>query len=180
VTLAWFDITRSNILTRDPLNSTLTVQIGEQSSDGIELAVALRPHPQWAIDASLSLLDARFDEFNERVAGVGVSRAGNLPPDVAEKVGDLWLSFYPDRDWRFAANAQYVGPRAANNANSITMQSYTTLGASVSHALAGGELTLRLRNLTDALYANRSYGNSGSQFLLGEPRAVELSWHGNF
>ena len=32
----------------------------------------------------------------------------------------------------------------------------------------------------DALYANRSYGNSGSQFLLGEPRAVELSWHGNF
>ena len=180
VTLAWFDITRSNILTRDPLNSTLTVQIGEQSSDGIELAVALRPHPQWAIDASLSLLDARFDEFNERVAGVGVSRAGNLPPDVAEKVGDLWLSFYPDRDWRFAANAQYVGPRAANNANSITMQSYTTLGASVSHALAGGELTLRLRNLTDALYANRSYGNNGSQFLLGEPRAVELSWHGSF
>lgn len=180
VTLAYFDIVRTDILTRDPLNSTLTVQIGEQSSNGVELAVALRPHPQWAIDASLSLLDARFDEFNERVAGVGVSRAGNLPPDVAEKLGDLWVTFYPSRDWRLAANVEYVGPRMANNANSITMDSYTTLGASISRTAFGGELTLRGRNLTDEVYANRSYGNNGSQFLLGEPRAVELSWHGSF
>lgn len=180
VTLAWFDIVRTDILTRDPLDSTLTVQIGEQSSDGVELAVALRPHPQWAVDASLSLLDARFDEFNERVAGGSVSRAGNLPPDVAEKLGDLWVTFYPDANWRLAANLEYVGPRAANNANSITMDSYTTLGASISRSAFGGELTLRGRNLTDEVYANRSYGNSGSQFLLGEPRAVELSWHGSF
>lgn len=180
ITLAYFDIVRSDILTRDPLDSTLTVQIGEQSSDGFELAVALRPHPQWAIDASLSLLDARFDEFNERVAGVGVSRAGNLPPDVAEKLGDVWVTFYPSRQWRLAASAEYVGPRTANNANSITMDSYTTLGASISRTAFGGELTLRGRNLTDEVYANRSYGNNGSQFLLGEPRAVELSWHGSF
>lgn len=180
VTLAYFDIVRTDILTRDPLNSTLTVQIGEQSSDGVELAVALRPHPKWAIDASLSLLDARFDEFNERVGAVSVSRAGNLPPDVAEKLGDLWVTFYPSRDWRLAANVEYVGPRMANNANSITMDSYTTLGASISRTVFGGELTLRGRNLTDEVYANRSYGTNGSQFLLGEPRAVELSWHGSF
>jgi iron complex outermembrane receptor protein len=180
VTFAYFDIVRTDVLTRDPLDPTLTVQIGEQSSNGFELAVALRPHPQWAIDANVSLLDARFDDFNERFGAVSVSRAGNLPPDVAEKLGDLWVSFYPNADWRLGANAQYVGPRAANNANSITMDSYTILGLSASRALFGGEITLRGRNLTDKVYANRSYGTAGSQFLLGEPRSVEVSWHGSF
>lgn len=181
VTLSLFDIERTNVLTRDPLNSTLTVQIGEQSSKGVELSAVLRPSDKWTVEGNASVLDAQFDKFFERVSGVGVSRAGNVPPDVPEKIANLWLTYRPNGDWRIGAGAHFVGQRAGDNANTPTkwMDGYTTYDALVGYKLGKGELMFTVRNLTDKLYANRSYGGGG-QFMLGEPRAAEISWHAAF
>jgi hypothetical protein len=37
-----------------------------------------------------------------------------------------------------------------------------------------------VRNATDAVYATRSYGSNGSQFVLGEPRSYEIAWRARF
>jgi len=50
----------------------------------------------------------------------------------------------------------------------------------LAYRLSLGEATLRVRNVTDAVYATRSYGVNGSQFILGEPRALEVSWRARF
>jgi len=179
-TVAWFDIERSDILTRDPNSPALTVQIGKQSSRGIEAALTLRPAPRWTVELNGSVLQAQFDNFIESVGGIAVSRAGLLPPDVPEKVGNVWLTYRPNGDWRFGGGLHYVGQRSANNANTVFMDAYTTADLWATYRLRPGNLMVRVRNLTDKVYANRSYGTNGSQSLLGEPRALEVSWSARF
>jgi iron complex outermembrane receptor protein len=179
-TVALFDIERTDVLTRDPLNPSLTVQIGEQSARGVEVALVLRPAPRWTLEINGSVLDAKFDNFNENVGGVAVSRTGNLPPDVPEELANLWATYRLNDDWRAGGGAHYVGKRTANNANTVFMDAYTTVDAWVAYRLKPGDLRLAVRNLTDEVYANRSYGTNGSQFILGEPRAIELSYSARF
>lgn len=181
VTVAVFDITRSDILTRDPANPAQSIQVGEQRSYGIELATALRPSSRWTVEANASLLNAEFEKFYESVSGVATSRAGNLPPDVPEKLANFWITYRPSREWRISASANMVGERSGDNANtpSFYMDGYTTYSAAVGRKLGKGELLLTVRNLTDKLYAERTY-NAGRQFMLGEPRAAEISWSATF
>ena len=68
---------------------------------------------------------------------------------------------------------RYVGERYADNANTVRVPDYTLFDAFVTYAPARlWNLTLRGRNLTDATYAIAHYGPT--QFILGEPRAIEL------
>ncbi|MDP3088356.1 MAG: TonB-dependent receptor [Methylotenera sp.] len=181
VTVALFDINRTDVLTRDPLNPAQSIQIGEQTSRGIELTATLRPTDQWTIEGNASILDAQFDKFYESVSGVAVSRAGNLPPDVPEKTANLWLTYRPNADWRISLGSHFVGKRSGDNANTPTkyMDGYATYDATLGYKLGKGELMLTMRNLTDKLYADRSYNNA-NQFMLGEPRAAEISWNAKF
>jgi iron complex outermembrane recepter protein len=181
MTVALYDIDRSDVLTRDPNNPAQSIQIGEQNATGIELSAVLRPSDQWTIEGNLSLVRAEFSQFFENVGGVAVSRAGNLPPDVPEKTANLWLTYRPNSDWRMSLATQYVGERSGDNANTPTkfMDGYTVFNATLGYRLGKGELMLSLRNITDKLYADRSYNNA-NQFMLGEPRAAELMWHATF
>ncbi|GJL56702.1 MAG: TonB-dependent receptor [Nitrospirales bacterium] len=174
-TLALFDLTRKNILTRDTSDPNTVQQIGQQSSQGIELAVGFRPTWQWAFDANLAFVDAQFDKFADRVSGVGVSRKGNRPRDVPKVLANVWTMFHPTEQWRIGAGIHYVGARWADRANTINMEEYFTVDAVLAYRYASGELSIHGRNLNDQLYANRSYGNS-SQVLLGESRAWEVMW----
>ncbi len=174
-TLALYDLTRENILTRDTSNPDTVQQIGQQSSQGIELALGYRPTEQWAFDANLALVDAQYDRFADNVSGVGVSRKGNRPTDVPEVIGNFWAMYQPTERWRLGVGVHYVGARWANRANTINMEEYVTVDAVLAFKYATGELSIHGRNLNDALYANRSY-NSGRQVLLGESRAWEVMW----
>jgi len=181
VTVALFDINRTDVLTRDPLNPGQSIQIGEQSSRGVEFTGALRPAEKWVIEGNVSILNAKFDKFYESVGGVAISRAGNLPPDTPEKNANLWLTYRPNNDWRISLASHFVSERSGDNANTATkyMHGYTTYDASLGYKLGKGELMLSARNLTNKLYADRTY-NGGNQFMLGEPRAAEISWSAKF
>lgn len=179
-TVAVYEIVRTDILTRDPVNPTLTVQIGEQSSRGVEADILWRPSAAWSVQVNGTVLDARFDRFVENVGGTPVSRAGNLPPDVPEKIGGAWIGWQASAKLRIGSGVRYVGRRAANNANTVWMPSYAVADAWLAYRLPLGEATLRVRNATDAVYATRSYGSNGSQFVLGEPRSYEIAWRARF
>ncbi len=174
-TLAYFDIVRNDILTRDPSAPTQTIQIGQQSSRGVEFDMAWRPVAGWSFGANGTWLKARYDRFIENVGGVATSRAGNLPPDTPERVGNLFVTWRPISDLRLSGSVRRVGARTTNNANTLVMPAYTTVDFGAGYRLPQGELALKLRNLTDKVYATRSYG-TGDQVLLGEPRAFEISY----
>jgi len=178
-TLSYFDIVRNNILTRDPNNPGTTIQIGQQSSKGFEFDVAWRPTAQWSFGVNGTWLEAQFDRFTESVGGVAVSRAGLLPPDTPERVAQVFATWRPTDAWRFNANLRRVGARTANNANTVILPAYDTLDLGAAWSLPLGEVALHLRNATDEVYLSRSYGG-GSQALLGEPRALEISYSVRF
>ena len=179
-TLSLYDITKEDLLSRDPDDPTRTVQVGEQSSRGVELMVGLRPTPRWSVDANVSVLDAKFDEFVADVGGTAVSRAGNVPRNVPEQVANLWVTHRLASAWDVGAGVRYVGRRFADDANTVRIPSYTVTDAFVAwNSGRNTTWTVRVRNLFDREYVIAPY-NSGNQFILGDPRSVELGVSARF
>ena len=172
-TFAYFDIVKEGLLTRDPRDPARTLQIGEQSSDGIELTAAIHPLSNLTLSGNFSRLNAQFDEFSEDIGGVAVSRASNLPPNVPETLGNLWLYYSPASYIDLGVGARYVGKRVADNANTIELDAYTTVDIFATWKYRWGALTVRGRNLSDEQYAIAPY-NDGTQVILADPRAYEV------
>lgn len=172
-TLAFYRIEQSNVLSRDPTNPAVTVNNGQVSSQGVELAAAWVPVRGLTLSGNLALLDAQFDALVE--AG-GVSRVGKVPPNVPRKTGNLWA------DYRFAGlplavgvGVRGVGSMFTNNANTVRINGHWLGDVHASWHIAPATLTLRVRNVTDKLYATWAGPSASNQVMLGEPRSVELS-----
>lgn len=177
-TLAFYQIDLNNILTRDASAPTLTVNSGKQSSRGVELAAAWRPTRQLSFSGNVALLDAQFDKLLE---SGNVSRAGNLPPNVAKRTGNLWFDYKLEgTPLKLGMALNHTGDRYTNNANTIKMKAFTTADAYASWRFASGDLTLRVRNLSDKLYASWNGANANDQVILGAPRSADLTYHVKF
>lgn len=169
-------IEQDDIVTRDPANANVSIQGGRQSSRGIELSASAALTRVLHVDASVALLDARFDELRE--AG-GVDRAGNVPPNVPEQVANLFASYRFERvPVTVGAGARHVGAFYTNNANSIRVAAHTVWDASVAYRLPFGEVALFGRNLGDTFYADWS-GGAADQIVIGAPRSIEMTFKVN-
>lgn len=163
-----------------PISPTVTEQAGQQSSRGIEVSVGVRPTPVLKIEANASILNARFDNFNQNVAGTIISRAGNVPQNVPEKVFNLGARYKFIPEVEGSAWVRHVGRRFTNVANTIPMPAYSVLDLSLGYKLnRANELRLWVRNATDKLYAQYR-GAGDNQVILGAPRSVELVYRGQF
>ena len=176
-TLAWFDITRKNILTRTgftPAGDEILQNIGKQSSDGLELALNWQLNPSWRIAGNYAYTRARFDEFNDF--------DGKTPPNVAKHVANFESSYRFARGVpiELGSSIRYVGERNANHANTIRLKGYTTVDAYAAWLSKYGRLTLRGRNLTDKDYVTWVDTFYPDQVLLGSPRSAELVFSAKF
>ncbi|KAB2927870.1 MAG: TonB-dependent siderophore receptor [Dechloromonas sp.] len=178
-TLAYYDITRRNIAVSDVNNPGTTIPVGQQSSRGIEVALAYRITSAWQLAGNLSLVDVRYDEFNETVGGVAVSRAGKQPANIPRRVGNLWLTYRPLANLELGSDLRHVSSRYANSANTLSDDAYTLLGAYASYQLdRRTRIVLRGKNLTDRIYAESFSGTN--MVYLGRPRTVDLSIQTSF
>ncbi|CAB3845061.1 TonB-dependent receptor [Achromobacter deleyi] len=174
-TLAAYHIRKNNLVTRDPNDPSLRIQVGEQSSRGLEATLGVELTPAWRVDLNAAVLRARYDDFSDSVNGTAVSRAGNVPTDVPERVANAWVSWKFAPQWTASAGVRYVGRRFADAANTLEMAGYTTTNLALQWE-PRRDLTLALRafNVFDRQYAETAYYNQ-TQWLLGEGRRVELS-----
>src|SRR5690606_35593955 len=179
-TLAAYHIRKKDLVTRDPDDPSLRVQVGSQSSRGLELTLGLDLGRDWRLDINGAILDARYDDYTDTSGGAAVSRRGNVPPDVPERLANLWLSWRFAPQWTASAGLRYVGKRFADSANQLEMAAYTTTNLALQWD-ARRDLTLALRayNVFDKQYAETAYYNQ-TQWLLGAERRVELSAHYRF
>ena len=185
LTAAWFDITRDDILERFALDSATT--IGGIESRGLELSVSSRPNDDARVGASVAWTDAEF------VPSANFVRfAGNTPPNVPTAVGNLWGSYrnVAGLPVELGGAVRLVGGRQANNANTITMNSYALADAYVALDLDRVRVTFGVDNLTDTAYASWTdifylgqtdpsfiYAN---QIMLGAPRTYSVMLHLQF
>jgi iron complex outermembrane recepter protein len=190
-TLALYDIRKNDLLTTSLVNGVSTSQtVGQQSSRGLEAAVAWRPNPAWQVGANAAWTRARFDDFAETVANpaagqagqpvtVLISRSGKTPPNVPQRTANVYVNFKPLTQWTVSAGVRYVSQRFANNANLIELDGFTLLDAAVEYTHRNWTATLRGRNLSDKLYADWAI-NQGLQQRVGDPRTFELALRHQF
>lgn len=177
MTLAGYWIRQDNIITRDPIDPTLSVQGGSRSSRGVELATSAALTKQFRVDGNLTLLDARFDRLIE--AG-GIDRAGNTPPRIPEFVANL-SGFYTFETLplTLSASLRRTGDFFTDNAEAVRVNGYTAIDAAIGWRVPFGQLTVRGRNLTDAFYVDYT-DVSTTQFQVAAPRSVDVTLSARF
>lgn len=173
--LALYQIDKKKLLSRSESNPTVTQQVGQQSSKGLEASVDLALTPTLRVEANAAALRARYDDFNEVVGGNLVSRDGNTPTGVPERMANLWVDWRFLPQWQALAGLRYVGPREVNSANTRQIGSYTVADALIYWNVRRDlRLGLEVGNLFDRDYP-LTFSNGGDQWLLGRPRTVMLS-----
>jgi iron complex outermembrane recepter protein len=173
-TLAAYEIVKNNLLTRDVNNPGLVLQVGQQSSRGIEASLGLALDHGWRIDANTAFLRAKYDDFAQSVGGVAVNYAGNVPVNVPQNVSNVWLGWAFAPDWFANAGIQIVGRTFADNANTLEMPAYTLVNAGLQWKPdRNTTVSLRVYNLFDKIYATSSYNDY--QWILGMPRTAQIA-----
>ncbi|GLH82846.1 TonB-dependent receptor [Bradyrhizobium sp. SSBR45R] len=172
-TLSAYEIVKNNLLARDPANPSVTVQVGQQSSRGVEASIGLVLDHGWRIDANTALLRAKYDDFVQSVGGAAVNYAGNVPVNVPQTVSNVWATWGFAPNWSANAGVQIVGRTFADNANTLVRPAYTVVNAGVQWKPdPNTTVSFRVYNLFDEIYAT---SGGTTQWLLGQPRTVQLA-----
>lgn len=173
-TLALFDITKKDLLSSEP--GGVQLQVGQQSSRGIEFDLYAQVSDSLSVDFNLALTQAKFDKF----ASSSQDFAGNQPRNIPKRTANLWLNWQPMDAWLFSGGARYVGKRYIDNANSAKLPSYLVFDSAISWSVNRQlSLTLRGRNLTNEKdYVLSAYTNN--QWVLADGRSAELTMNYKF
>jgi iron complex outermembrane recepter protein len=181
-TFAAYDILRNNVYVQ--INDTTSALAGAVRSKGIELAGAVNPIENVKLWANVAVTQARYENFF--INGLDVS--GNTPSNVAPVIVNAGAS-YRFNDWRWpveiGGSVRYVGNRFLYEDDATTMNAYTTadLYAFVDiekrdlpwQGVDSMRVGFRVRNITNAVYAQWSDAGYPDQVYLGAPRTFELS-----
>ncbi len=173
-TFAAYRIVKEDLLTPSILNPSLTEQVGQQSSRGVEASVAVSVG-KVRVHVNGTALKARFDDFKATIGTSVVSLAGNVPLNVPERSANVLAFWDPTSSWQARAVLRYVGRRFADNTNTAAslIPSYSVLDLGTRwKATRKLALDLRLDNTLDEVYAD---SGSATAWLLGSPRSVSLS-----
>jgi iron complex outermembrane receptor protein len=180
--VAVYRIVKEKLLVPDPNNPTLRLQIGQQSSKGVELSGSFTVGLGLRVDANLALLDARYDDFTELIAGTLQQWGGNTPTNVPERVSSMWLIWNLPQRFLVQGGVRYFGRRYLNNANTATTPGATVVDAGLRRQLTNDvSLDLRATNLLDEFYLQNVTGSPvPTRGRFGAPRTVELTLNARF
>ena len=172
-TLAFYDLTRSNVTTEDPDNPFFQVQTGEQKSQGIELDIGGEILPGWNIFAGYAYTDARVTEDNSIPED---NRLRNAP----EHAFNLWTTYEIQQGnlegLGFGLGFYYVGDRPGDLDNSFELPSFFRTDAAVFYEQDQFRASLNFLNLFDVDYFTSA--RSRTRVDPAAPFTVEgrLSW----
>lgn len=180
--LAAFQITKENDLTRDPNGGPYDlIQAGETRSRGVELETRYLFTDALMVQLNATWLDMEITKDNSGLKG-------KTPVWVADKTASLWLHYElfqgPAAGTTLGAGVRYVGQTQLDAFNTDTVPSYTLFDLAASYDLGRLNPTLRsttlqltANNLTDRRYAS-CYDRNNCWF--GAERSVELAVQHDF
>jgi iron complex outermembrane receptor protein len=97
-TLAYYDLTKQNLPTADPLHKTqcngpCAVAVGEVRSRGPELDIQGEILPGWNVIATYTNQDVRVTKSNGDTFGLGAFEKGNRLQFVPRNMGSFWTTY---------------------------------------------------------------------------------------
>lgn len=172
-TLAFYDLTRSNVSTSDPNNPLRSIQVGEQRSRGIEVDLSGEILPGWNIIGGYALTDTEITEDNTFPVG---NQFANVPRHSAS----LWTTYEIQsgslQGLGFGVGLFYVGDRQGDLANTFELPSYLRTDAAIFYERYRFRAALNFKNLFDVDYFDSALNRNN--VYRGDPFIVQgtVSW----
>lgn len=170
-TVAFFHITKQNVVSADPDDPEFERAIGEQTNLGVELDVAGEILPGWRVLASYAFVDA---EVTKDFGGY----KGTSPPNVAEQSFSLWSTYILQRGalqgLGVGAGLFYVGERHGDFENTFKVPDYLRADVALSYqppSFSNVKARLTIQNLFDIEYYEAADSDVGVQ--PGAPLTVQ-------
>jgi iron complex outermembrane receptor protein len=173
-TLAFYDLTRSNVTTPDPRNTRFSIQTGEQNSQGIELDIAGEILPGWNIIASYAYTDAKVTKDTR------TTLVDNTLNNVPEHSFSLWTTYEllkgNLKGLGFGLGFFYIGERQGDLNNTFTLPSYLRTDAAIFYKKNDLRVALNFKNLFGIDYFESA--DSDLRVFPGSPFTVQgsVSW----
>lgn len=153
VTAAVFRLDRTNATTPDPLNPTVTINVGKTRTEGVELAVTGRLRPNWQVSGGYSWQDARL-QGNDSV------RLAQTPRQQVS----LWNRYDISPRLGFGLGVIHQASQFAAIRTSPTttrLPAFTRVDAAVFYEVSDTvQLQLNVENLFDTTYFPDAHNNA--------------------
>lgn len=173
-TASLFQLERTNIKSSNPAAPNVLIPIGVQRTDGLELTFTGELPRAWQVWAGYAYMDAKTTSSPN--AALQGKRATLTPRHSA----NLWLVKGFASHYRAGAGVNYVGDRAADPANTVTLPAYTLVDAMIGYKAGKIDLQFNINNLFDRKYIVSGHGFSPNLNTPGAPRNIQLTARYNF
>jgi len=164
VNLAYYDLTRKNVLAADPLNNGLRVQVGEQNSRGIELETTA-DIGRWQWSAAYANTLARVVRNTPATTGMSLD---NVPRHSLS----VWGAYRFLPGWSVGLGGRTESAKRGYSFH-YEIPGYAVADAALTYTAGHYRAALNLKNL-----ANRRYyagGISKRVLTTGDPRSILLN-----
>lgn len=171
-TFAVFSITKKNIPSKDPLDTTRDMQIGEQRSRGAEFSAFWVPVSVLRFDFNTAYTRAEYREFRD----ANNNYKGKRPSGIPKYTANLWATWNMTDPVALTLGARSVGSRYYTNENTAKLPSYVVYDASFTWNVNKQlRLGVRGKNLSN----EKNYILSGNQrsWRLADGRGGEVNLH---
>jgi iron complex outermembrane receptor protein len=181
-TAAVYTMTKTNVLTADPVNAGFSIAIGEAESQGFEFDLNGELPGDVDLWVSYAYVDAQVARNALDPNFSSIIRAGDRLINVPEHTLSVMASkdfMFAERELELGAGVLYVGDRLGETATTFELPAYTTLRVFASYELSDAlEIAGEINNVTDEEY----YTNSFHRFWVapGAPRNASVSLRFNF
>jgi len=149
-TLAAYELTKQNIVTPAPDNPTVSIQVGEQRSRGIELDVVGEILPGFNLIATYAYTDAEITKDDRP------NIEGNQPNNVPQHSGSLWATYEIQngslQGLGFGTGIFVIGDRQGDLENTFELPSYVRTDAAIFYRRDNWQVSLNFKNLFDVDY----------------------------
>ncbi len=144
---------------------------GVTRSRGLELEAGIHPSSETTWQLAYSLQDARYRDFVDN----GTQFMGNRLPTSARNMASTGLTRAPRTGWTAAVQANYVGSRFLDEANTALAKEYMTWSAGAGYRFRTCEIRIDGRNLNNQRVPVNASEMGTSQYYLLPARTVTAS-----
>jgi len=168
-TLAFYDLTKENLLTPDPNNPRYSIPIGQARSKGAELDITGEVTDRLSVIGSYAYTEAKITHDNS-------GNSGNRLPNAPYNSGSLWAKYKMTNHFMIGAGMYAVGQRQVDNLNSAQMPGYVRLDTMASYDWMIGKSRLiaqfNVNNILDKEYYIGAAFNRNNGITPGMPLSV--------